>query len=102
MILNQTFLFLNLQLYIKAEGFLHTMTTYLDSPTRVEDILKQFKINEKSINPAHFEIIARVQEKAVLCLHLNRTSLVKAFKCKSENLWQLGHFRYLFIFISSI
>ncbi|XP_033211866.1 uncharacterized protein LOC117169551 isoform X2 [Belonocnema kinseyi] len=70
----------HVSLYIKAEGFLHTMTTYLDNPTRVEDILKQFKINEKSINPAHFEIIARVQEKAVLCLHLNRTSLVKVFK----------------------
>ncbi|XP_051171445.1 uncharacterized protein LOC127288178 isoform X1 [Leptopilina boulardi] len=70
----------HVSLYIKAEGFLHTMTTYLDSPTRISDILKRFKINPKSLTPPHFEIIVRVQEKAVLCLHLNRSSLVKAFQ----------------------
>lgn len=89
-LINLSLLFVNIkkwncfQLYIKAEGFLHTMTTYLDSPTRVSDILKGFKINKKSLTPPHFEIIVRVQEKAVLCLHLNKTSLIKAFKCKLQ------------------
>ncbi|XP_031777418.1 uncharacterized protein LOC100114520 isoform X2 [Nasonia vitripennis] len=70
-------------LYIKAEGLLHAISTNVNDmsfSTRVEDILKQFKFKHQPNSPVHLEIIAYVQQKAVLCLHLNQTNLIKAFK----------------------
>ncbi|XP_011495960.1 PREDICTED: uncharacterized protein LOC105360685 [Ceratosolen solmsi marchali] len=72
----------HISLYIKAEGFLHAFSTninYLTLSTRLENILKQFKLKSQSSNPVHLEIIAKIQQKAVLCLHLNQTNLVKVF-----------------------
>ncbi|XP_012277416.2 vitellogenin-3 [Orussus abietinus] len=70
----------HVSLYIKAEGLLYSLSTYQDSPTRLKDILKQFMRHQEVDHPVHLEIIARVQQKAVLCLHLNQTNIVKAFK----------------------
>lgn len=60
---------------------LHSLSTYVEQPTRVEDILKQFKTDQKSTNPVHVEIIARIQDKVVLCLHTNQTNLMQVIKC---------------------
>ncbi|KAL7291123.1 hypothetical protein TKK_0015250 [Trichogramma kaykai] len=73
----------HVSLYIKAEGLLHAISTNLNDlsmSTRVEDLLKKFKFNHQSTTPVHVEIVARVQQKAVLCLHLNQSNLVDAFK----------------------
>lgn len=51
----------------------------------MKDILKQFKLDEKQNGPVHLEVIARIQEKTVLCLHLNETNIIKGFKCKFIN-----------------
>lgn len=74
-----------MQLYIKAEGILQSLSTYLDGPTQVKDILKQFKLDQKQSGPVHLEVIARIQEKTVLCLHLNETTITKGFKCKTTS-----------------
>ncbi|KAK2579022.1 hypothetical protein KPH14_002816 [Odynerus spinipes] len=70
----------HVSLYIKAEGLLHSLSTNLDNPTQVKDLLNQFKLDEKDTAPVHLEIIARVQQKTVLCLHLNKTNISKAVK----------------------
>ncbi|XP_076650819.1 vitellogenin-5 isoform X2 [Halictus rubicundus] len=74
----------HLSLYIKGEGLLQSLSTYLDGPSQVKDILKQFKINQKESGPVHLEVIARIQEKTVLCLHLNETNIVSGFKYLSS------------------
>ncbi|XP_034189310.1 uncharacterized protein LOC117608379 isoform X1 [Osmia lignaria lignaria] len=74
----------HVSLYIKAEGLLHSLSTYMDSPTQIKDILKQFKLDQKQNGPVHLEIIARIQEKTVLCLHLNETNIIKGFKYLSS------------------
>nr|QGV11548.1 Vg1 [Tetrastichus brontispae] len=73
----------HVSIYIKGEGILPAISTNfneLPSLAQIEDILKQFKMKHKSGNPVHFELIAKVQQKAVLCLHLNQSNLVDAFK----------------------
>ncbi|KOC70286.1 Vitellogenin-6, partial [Habropoda laboriosa] len=70
----------HVSLYIKAEGLLQSLSTHVDGPTQVKDILKQFKLDQKQNGPVHLEIIARIQEKTVLCLHLNETNIIKGFK----------------------
>lgn len=66
---------------MKTEGVLHSLATHLSRPVpAIKDILKQFKLDQRETNKIHVEIIARVQEKAVLCLHLNETTLEKAAK----------------------
>lgn len=67
---------------MKAEGLVNSLSSYLESPTRVKDILKDFKIDEKPSGEVHLEIIARVQQKAVFCLHFNQSSIEKGIKCK--------------------
>ncbi|XP_053999528.1 vitellogenin-3 isoform X1 [Hylaeus anthracinus] len=74
----------HVSLYIKAEGLLQTLSTYLDGPTQVQDILKQFKIDQKRNGPVHLEVIARIQEKTILCLHLNETNIIAGFKYLSS------------------
>ncbi|XP_076475209.1 vitellogenin-4 isoform X2 [Bombus vancouverensis nearcticus] len=74
----------HVSLYIKAEGLLHSLSAHLDGPTQVKDILKQFKLDEKQNGPVHLEVIARIQEKTVLCLHLNETNIIKGFKYLSS------------------
>ncbi|XP_017876855.1 uncharacterized protein LOC108623080 isoform X1 [Ceratina calcarata] len=74
----------HVSLYIKAEGLLHSLSTHQDGPTQVKDILKQFKVDPRQTGPVHLEIIARIQEKTVLCLHLNETNLIKGFKYLSS------------------
>jgi len=32
--------------------------------------------------PMHLEIITRIQEKTVLCVHWNETNIVEGLKCK--------------------
>ncbi|XP_076676903.1 vitellogenin-5 isoform X2 [Andrena cerasifolii] len=82
----------HVSLYIKAEGILQSLSTYLDGPTQVKDILKQFKLDQKQNGPVHLEVIARIQEKTVLCLHLNETTITKGFKFMSslpENMYHM-------------
>lgn len=69
-------------MYIKAEGLLHSLSTYLENPTQVKDILNQYKLDRKEIAPVHLEIIAQVQQKTVLCLHLNHTNIAKIVQCQ--------------------
>jgi len=56
------------------------MTSF--DPTNIKDILKQFKLDERRKGPVHLEIITRIQEKTVLCVHWNETSIVDGLKCK--------------------
>ncbi|XP_076394577.1 vitellogenin isoform X2 [Megachile rotundata] len=70
----------HVSLYIKAEGLLQSLSAHLDSPTQIKDILKQFKLDQRQNGPVHLEIIARIQEKTVLCLHINETNIMKGFK----------------------
>lgn len=74
----------HVSLYIKAEGLLHSLSTHPDGPTQVKDILKKFKLDQKQSGSVHLEIIARIQEKTVLCLHLNETNIIKGFKYLSS------------------
>lgn len=74
-------------MYIKAEGLPQALSTYLDSPSQVKDLLKTFKLDRKENGPVHLEVIARIQEKTVLCLHLNETNIIKGFKCKFVNIF---------------
>lgn len=71
------------QLYIKAEGIFHALSNSFDNPTiNIRDILREFKLDEKTKDgPVHLEIIARVQEKTVLCIHFNETNIVNGLKC---------------------
>lgn len=73
------------QLYIKAEGIFHSLATSFENPTYIKDILKEFKLDERKKGPMHLEIITRIQEKTVLCVHWNETSIVEGLKCKFCN-----------------
>ncbi|XP_058799949.1 uncharacterized protein LOC131669231 isoform X2 [Phymastichus coffea] len=73
----------HVSIYIKGEGILTAISTNLNDlslSTRIEDILKKFKLKSLNGNPVHFELIVKIQQKAVLCLHLNQTNLVEVFK----------------------
>lgn len=76
-----SFFLQNIKLYIKAEGVFHSLATF-DNPTNIKDILKKFKLDERKKNSVHLEIIARIQEKTVLCVHWNETKIVEGLKCK--------------------
>lgn len=39
-------------------------------------------MDERKKNPVHLEVIARIQEKTVLCVHWNETKIVEGLKCK--------------------
>ncbi|XP_043280856.1 uncharacterized protein [Venturia canescens] len=67
----------HISLYVKAEGLVNSLSAYMESPTRVKDILKDFNIKEKPRGEVYLEIIARVQQKAVFCLHFNQSSIEK-------------------------
>ncbi|XP_043675802.1 vitellogenin-like isoform X2 [Vespula pensylvanica] len=82
----------HVSLYIKAEGLLHSLSTYLENPTQVKDILNQYKLDRKEIAPVHLEIIAQVQQKTVLCLHLNHTNIAKIVQYLAslpDNIYQI-------------
>ncbi|KAK0168827.1 hypothetical protein PV327_002594 [Microctonus hyperodae] len=71
--------FNQISLYIKATGVMHSLSGFLEQPGRVKDILNSFKLDEKSKDPVQVDIIVRVQQKAVLCLHFNKTNIDHAF-----------------------
>ncbi|XP_047354225.1 uncharacterized protein LOC124950864 isoform X1 [Vespa velutina] len=82
----------HVSLYIKAEGLLHSLSTYLENPTHVKDILNQYKLDQKETAPIHLEVIAQVQQKTVLCLHLNQTNIAKVVQylaSLSDNIYQI-------------
>ncbi|KAI4483442.1 hypothetical protein M0802_013384 [Mischocyttarus mexicanus] len=82
----------HVSLYIKAEGLLHSLSTYLENPTLVKDILGRYKLKQKETGLVHLEIIARVQEKTVLCLHLNQMNIAKIVKYLAslpDNIYQI-------------
>ncbi|XP_015117477.1 uncharacterized protein LOC107041422 [Diachasma alloeum] len=70
--------FNDFSLYMKATGVMQSLSSYLESPIRVKDILKEFKLNKITREPIHLEMIVRVQQKAVLCLHFNETNIANA------------------------
>ncbi|RLU25125.1 hypothetical protein DMN91_003217 [Ooceraea biroi] len=81
----------HVSLYVKAEGIFHSLTTSFD-PTNIRDILKEFKLDERRKGPVHLEIITRIQEKTVLCVHWNETSIVDGLKylsSLSENIYHM-------------
>lgn len=69
-------------MYIKAEGIFHSLATSFENPTNIKDILKEFKLDERKKGPMHLEIITRIQEKTVLCVHWNETNIIEGLKCK--------------------
>ncbi|XP_014616793.1 PREDICTED: uncharacterized protein LOC106793973 [Polistes canadensis] len=82
----------HVSLYIKAEGLLHSLSTYLENPTLVKDVLGRYKLDQKETAPIHLEIIARVQQKTVLCLHLNQMNIAKIVKYLAslpDNIYQI-------------
>ncbi|XP_050462195.1 uncharacterized protein LOC126857111 [Cataglyphis hispanica] len=83
----------HLSLYIKAEGVFHSLATSFDNPTNIKDILKKFKLDERKKNSVHLEIIARIQEKTVLCVHWNETKIVEGLKYLSS-LWSDLYYMY--------
>lgn len=72
----------NIKLYIKVEGVSHSLATSFDNPTNIKDILREFKLDERKKDSVHLEVIARIQEKTVLCVHWNETRIVEGLKCK--------------------
>ncbi|KAG5348235.1 PAXB1 protein, partial [Acromyrmex charruanus] len=81
----------HVSLYIKAEGIFHSLATSFDNPTNIKDILKEFKLDERMKGPMHLEIITRIQEKTVLCVHWNETNIVEGLKylsSLSDNIYQ--------------
>ncbi|XP_011707638.1 PREDICTED: uncharacterized protein LOC105462624 [Wasmannia auropunctata] len=83
--------FNHVSLYIKAEGIFHSLATSFENPTNIKDILKEFKLDERRQGPVHLEVIARIQEKTVLCVHWNETNIVEGLKylsSLSDNLYQ--------------
>ncbi|XP_011307083.1 uncharacterized protein [Fopius arisanus] len=70
--------FNDFSLYVKATGLMQSLSRYLESPTRIKDILKEFKFNKKQREHIHLELIVRVQQKAVLCLHFNESNIANA------------------------
>ncbi|XP_029165191.1 uncharacterized protein LOC114936229 [Nylanderia fulva] len=83
-----------LSLYIKAEGVFHSLAANsFDNPANIKDILTQFKLDERRKNPAHLEIIARIQEKTVMCIYWNETKIVEGLKYFSS-LWNDIYYLY--------
>ncbi|XP_046433449.1 uncharacterized protein LOC124186103 isoform X1 [Neodiprion fabricii] len=80
-----------LALYIKADSALEKIAPIKESGDIME-VLKQFKIKENPEKPVHVEIIAQIQGKAVLCLHLNETNIKKGYKF----LMDLTEYAYIF------
>lgn len=39
-------------------------------------------MDERKKGPMHLEIITRIQEKTVLCVHWNETNIIEGLKCK--------------------
>ncbi|XP_071651940.1 uncharacterized protein [Temnothorax longispinosus] len=81
----------HVSLYIKAEGIFHSLATSFENPTYIKDILKEFKLDERKKGPVHLEIITRIQEKTVLCVHWNETNIVEGLKylsSLSDNIYQ--------------
>ncbi|XP_072751184.1 uncharacterized protein [Anoplolepis gracilipes] len=83
----------HLSLYIKAEGVFHSLATSFDNPTHIKDILKQFKLDERKKDSVHLEVIARIQEKTVLCVHWNETKIAEGLKYLSS-LWNNLYYMY--------
>ncbi|XP_011266190.1 uncharacterized protein LOC105257329 [Camponotus floridanus] len=83
----------HLSLYIKAEGVFHSLATSFGNPTNIKDILKEFKLDERKRDPVHLEVIARIQEKTVLCIHWNETKIVEGLKYLSS-LWNDLYYLY--------
>ncbi|XP_057323031.1 uncharacterized protein LOC130666240 [Microplitis mediator] len=84
--------FNQISLQIKATGLTHSLSHYLESFVRIKDILKEFKLDDRSFESPHIEIIARVQQKAVLCLHFNKTNIDSALsylRSLPENTFQI-------------
>ncbi|XP_018353413.1 PREDICTED: uncharacterized protein LOC108755104 [Trachymyrmex septentrionalis] len=82
----------HVSLYIKAEGISHSLATSFENPTNIKDILKEFKLDERIKGPMHLEIITRIQEKTVLCVHWNETNIVEGLKylsSLSDNIYQM-------------
>ncbi|XP_011870467.1 PREDICTED: uncharacterized protein LOC105563463 isoform X2 [Vollenhovia emeryi] len=81
----------HVSLYIKAEGIFHSLATSFENPTYIKDVLKEFKLDERKKGPMHLEIITRIQEKTVLCVHWNETNIVEGLKylsSLSDNIYQ--------------
>ncbi|KAG8040663.1 hypothetical protein G9C98_002659 [Cotesia typhae] len=49
----------HLRIEIKATGLTHSLSHYLESFVRIKDILKEFKLDDRSFDSPHIEIIAR-------------------------------------------
>ncbi|XP_032680145.1 uncharacterized protein LOC116848315 [Odontomachus brunneus] len=84
----------HVSLYVKAEGIFHSLATSFDNPTNIKDILKEFKLDERKKGPVHLEAIMRIQEKTVLCIHLNETSIINGLKylsSLSDNIYRMYH-----------
>ncbi|XP_011154887.1 uncharacterized protein LOC105192439 [Harpegnathos saltator] len=84
----------HISLYVKAQGIFHSLATSFDNPTNIRDILKEFKLDERKKGPAHLEVIIRIQEKTVLCIHWNETSIVSGLKylsSLSDNIYRMYH-----------
>ncbi|XP_011162482.2 uncharacterized protein LOC105197692 [Solenopsis invicta] len=81
----------HVSLYVKAEGIFHSLATSFENPTNIKDILKEFKLDERRKGPVHLEIITRIQEKTVLCVHWNETNIIEGLKylsSLSDNIYQ--------------
>ncbi|XP_015599682.1 uncharacterized protein LOC107269863 [Cephus cinctus] len=70
----------HVSLYIKDDGIFTGVLEHLQNFTRVKEVLQTFKLPERIEKPLHMEIIARVQQKAVLCMYFNQTNIKKALK----------------------
>ncbi|XP_014475055.1 PREDICTED: uncharacterized protein LOC106744646 [Dinoponera quadriceps] len=84
----------HVSLYVKAEGIFHTLATSFDNPTNIRDVLKEFKLDERRKGPVHLEVITRIQEKTVLCIHLNESSIINGLKYLSslaDNIYHMYH-----------
>ncbi|KAL6253497.1 hypothetical protein P5V15_015343 [Pogonomyrmex californicus] len=81
----------HVSLYIKAEGIFHSLAASFENPTNIKDILKEFRLDERKKGPMHLEIITRIQEKTVLCVHWNETNIIEGIKylsSLSDNIYQ--------------
>ncbi|XP_066593012.1 vitellogenin-5 [Prorops nasuta] len=86
--------FHNVALYVKGKNLLQSLPSNVESLAELRDILKQFKFDRRKKEPAYLEIIARVQEKTILCLHINESRILKALEQTSflsDNLYRIYH-----------
>ncbi|XP_012215404.1 uncharacterized protein [Linepithema humile] len=84
----------HVSLYVRAEGIFHSLATSAENPTNIKDILKEFKLNERQKGPVHLEVIARIQDKTVLCVHWNETNIIDGLKhlsSLSDNMYHMYH-----------